>query len=70
MKKKLIILFILIASCSSEIENSKQAEEEITYIKDGRTNLCFAQKTSYSADGYIITSITCVPCDSVRHLLK
>lgn len=58
----------MIISCSSEIKNNEQAFNEITYFKDLKTNLCFAQKTSTSYATYQITSITCVPCDSLVSL--
>lgn len=64
------IITVLFISCSSEIKNSTEASKSITYVKDNRTGLCFGQQTSTSYSGYTITSITCVPCDSVKNLLK
>ncbi len=71
MKKILLVITtIFLLSCDSSIENSEELTTRITYFKDNDTNLCFGQITSSSYGAHTVTSITCVPCDSVKHLLK
>jgi hypothetical protein len=43
----------------------KQYTADITYIRDGRTGLCFAERGM--SNSY---SFTCVPCDSVKKYIK
>jgi len=38
---------------------------EITYFKDKRTGLCYAERGQYYA-----YTMTCVPCDSVEKLIQ
>lgn len=64
-----ILVFTMIG-CDSSIENSEELTTRITYFKDNDTNLCFGQITSTSYSAYTITSITCVPCDSITNLIK
>ena len=56
--------------CDTAITSSEEAAKEITYFKDMRTGLCFGQMTSVTYYSFYINSITCVPCDSVKHLLR
>lgn len=70
MKKLLVFLVLLIAlgSCiktPSEIENLTKIE----YFRDTRTGLCYATITSWTELGYIVRSITCVPCDSLKNVV-
>ena len=45
---------------------------DIIYFKDKRTNLCFGAITSRKARSFDTSGLglTCVPCDSVKHLIK
>jgi hypothetical protein len=70
MKIKYIALLLLLFSCSGVVNDSDEAASRITYFKDKRSGLCFAQVVSYSYSGYTVSSISNVPCDSVKHLLK
>lgn len=77
MKRKLITLSVFIffltviaVSCDSTVKNSKEASDRITYFKDERTGICFAQVTSRTKDSYTVTSIATVDCEKVKHLLK
>jgi len=76
MNKAIIFCSILLASCSTDFQkqpnyirgDSKRwgdsQYQEIRYFKDGRTNLCFAERGT--SNDY---SFTCVPCDSIKNLL-
>lgn len=68
MKYIILILCILLYSCRGKINSAKAAQENITYFQDPKTNLCFAQITSYSYGGHTLISIACVPCDSLVKL--
>lgn len=64
--KKLIIVLLLLTSCQSPnyIEGNDIAIGNIYYVKDKRSNLCFALRSMGTS-----SSFTCVPCDSVKHLI-
>ncbi len=66
------IAFVVLAtmcSCTkSQDFNSTAAQNavaKITYVKDSRTNFCFATVGSRSYGTYMIVSIAHVPCDSI-----
>lgn len=66
MKKILIFWFLII--CVSCETSQTEYENNTRYWRDGRTGLCFASNNvSPTGNAY---SFTCVPCDSVKHLLK
>lgn len=72
MKKLFTIITIttlLLVACQSDIERNEEVKERLSYFKDDRTGLCFAQISSMSYAGYYTVSIAAVPCDSVNHLL-
>lgn len=63
MKLILFVVAVLALSgvgCATREEKAAWAVENIRYLKDTRTGLCFA---SYSGDGS--QYLTCVPCDSL-----
>lgn len=70
----LLLIGVILAACTEASSkrhlDNQQAESEVTYFEDPKTNLCFAQASSQSYLGYNITSITCVPCEAIRELLK
>jgi hypothetical protein len=66
----LIVALGLLAGIDLTSSTTSSKTLDLTYYKDTSTNLCFAKVVSYSAGGRSIASITCVPCDSVKHLLK
>lgn len=72
--KKIIFLSLIciVSSCQfTERTNIDKIEDNITYFKDSRTGLCFAAINSLSLKSLNeFVSITCVPCDSVKHLIK
>lgn len=75
MKTKITILFMLIilfTSCANThtVNNVEHNINDINYIKDSRSNLCFARLGSISSYNYIIISISEVPCEKVEHLLQ
>lgn len=57
-----ILLLLILGSCELK---ERWNYKEIIYFKDTRTGLCFASVLTNTA-----ISITYVPCDSVKHLLK
>lgn len=70
--KYFVILVLLFAGCgqsNTEVE-PEEVKENMTYFRDDRTGLCFASVNSRTYNAYSVTSISCVPCDSVKHLLK
>jgi hypothetical protein len=69
--KKIIIflgLVLLLVSCQmSSKPNVAKVGRNLTYFKDAKTGICFAAVNSYSnSSGNKYTSITCVPCDSLK----
>jgi hypothetical protein len=67
--KKIIYLFILLF-CFVSCQNSSKPDveslkENIVFFKKG--NLCFAAVNSDTYGYYTISSITCVPCDSLKN---
>ncbi len=63
-----------LAACDSDIEARHEAppalnQGNIRYVKDTRTGLCFAAYNSSTDEGYVVTSLSNVPCDSVNSLL-
>lgn len=66
-----LIFLLLLIGCQSEpkyVSPPPSYQPTLTYFKDG--NLCYAATYSRTGDGYIVSSITCVPCDSIRSRLK
>lgn len=72
MKMLLCVLAILISSCSqvrAQEETSPKPEDKIVYIKDHRTNLCFA--TTWGGTWHGGPAMATVPCSSeVEKLLQ
>lgn len=70
MKKLLflIVLFGVLTSCQLTNEpNVNKIERNLVYFKDEKTGLCFAAINSMSSKSLSnSTSITCVPCDSLK----
>jgi len=72
--KKLIYIFLFgVFACDDPTENNLIVEPlykpyNITYFRDERTGLCFAQSSPYpQSNNY---SFTCVPCDSLKKALE
>jgi len=59
------VVMMTFLSCQMSTKTNTK-ELPITYFKDGRTGLCFAAVNSISNSGYEVTSIACVPCDSLK----
>lgn len=68
----LMFLAAALSSCGPQISDETISEDshKIQYFKDERTGLCFGNISSYSYGLNEVASFTCVPCDSVKHLLK
>jgi hypothetical protein len=69
--KKYLLLFTALAfvscgyqsiSLTSDKSDVESVLNNIQYIQDTSTDLCFAQLRSVGADGYATISITNVPC--------
>lgn len=70
MKKAILcFIMILLLSCSNNLHKQEVVNKEVEYFKDQRVGLCFGKIESFNWDGSI-WSFTCVPCDSVKNLLK
>lgn len=62
--KNIILASLLMIGCT----DGESLHRNITYFKDERTGLCFAE---YGNVGSITTdayTITCVPCDSLKNI--
>lgn len=69
MKTILTLLFVFVLF-SCERKTGAEVAGEITYFKDHKTNLCFAKvENSFSGANNYSLSITCVPCENVKHVL-
>lgn len=69
--KKLILVcaLLMLVSCQmNESTDNAQVQNYLTYFKDPRTGLCFASINSSTYGGNRVTSITCVPCDSLKKI--
>lgn len=72
--KKLIILFfglLLLGSCSVNTSGNVNIDaDDIQYVKDDRTGLCFAIVASRKAMSTDATGLgmACVPCDSLKNV--
>lgn len=67
--KNLFIIFItlLFVSCQeNNPSNTDEIKKNIIYFKDHKTGICFAAINSQTSNSYQVTSITCVPCDSLK----
>ena len=74
MKKSILIIALLacLVSCKKVTKIDSDTKAAITYFKDDRTGLCFASVNveSNTQGGTVTsTSITNVPCDSVKNYL-
>jgi hypothetical protein len=75
MKRLVIVLglALMIGGCSvNSSDNVNIDGEDMVYFKDSRTNLCFGAVASRKAMTASTTGlgVTCVPCESVKHLIK
>lgn len=51
-------------------ETASKLVSHLIYVKDQRTNNCFAHYSRWSYGGYYISTIATIPCESVpTHLL-
>jgi hypothetical protein len=59
-------LLLIFGSCQQQSQPDAIATKKgITYFKDTQTGICFGAINIESSSGYLTTSITCVPCDSL-----
>ena len=75
MKKILIALIAVFTFSACEVNTSSNIDfngTDIKYVKDSRTNLCYAviaSRKSFSTDATGM-GFTLVPCKDVQHLIK
>ncbi len=64
------IVLILIQGCQiNEKPEVEGIKENLVYFKDNKTGLCFAAVNSTNTKSMSnSTSITCVPCDSLKNV--
>lgn len=65
-----LLLTFTFCSCKTNFLSQDEISNSIFYFKDKRTNVCFASIYSITKDGYQVVSITHVPCENVKHLIK
>lgn len=73
MKKTFAVLSILLLmGCADDTltVDPYAVTNKITYMKDTASGLCFATLISFTYGYRPVTSIACVPCDSINKLLK
>lgn len=63
--KPLFFLLLTLIFCSCKTNEQKVATT-ISYFKDEKSNLCFAYFKNAGGE----LSITYVPCENVKHLIK
>ena len=71
--KKLIVVSLLSIVTMTSCQQTKQSnpdeiKKNLIYFQDSNTNLCFGAINSITAQGYEVTSVTCVPCDSLKNV--
>jgi hypothetical protein len=64
----IVILFGVCACDEASNVSQNSIEKRIHYLKDTRTNLCFAFLSYFGNKAS--NSMTCVPCDSVQKFLE
>ncbi len=67
MKKLVLIIAPVFVMMSCQISSKSDVEslkKNLTYFKDNTTGLCYASVNS-TVESRDISSITCVPCDSL-----
>lgn len=61
-----LITLVLLCGCDSThgptIDKAAELANQLTYFKDTRTGLCYAAVQSMTNGGFMVTSITNVPC--------
>lgn len=75
MKKTFLTILLSVALFGCGVNSSSNIDfegEDIKHVLDSRTNLCFGVVASRKSNSISTTGLglTCVPCDSVKHLIK
>jgi hypothetical protein len=75
MKKIILVLAVSFGMVSCGVNSSSNIDidgEDVVYFKDSRTGLCFGAVASRKTADFETTGLgmTCVPCESVKHLIK
>lgn len=67
--KKILLICLMLSGCDFKMP-AEQADE-ISYYKDHRTNLCFAENHVISSNGFKFTVFSYVPCTAeVEKLIR
>lgn len=57
--------------CGNALVTQQELNDRMSYVKDNRTNICFAVVSSWTKDAYIVRTIATVPCsDEVTKLIE
>lgn len=64
-----VVMILALAGCQYNNKPSV-VNSDLYYFRDNATGLCFAAINSTTAQLYRVTSITCVPCDSIKNVIK
>jgi hypothetical protein len=69
-----IVLFLSVAACNAQTvrmgsKDTKALVEQIEYIKDLRTGLCFAMISGPTSARFSVLALTEVPCEKVEKFL-
>jgi hypothetical protein len=75
MRRIIIVLGLGLGMMSCSVSTSGNVDvdsNDIKYVRDSRTNLCFGIVASRKSFSTATTGlgVTCVPCESVKHLIK
>lgn len=68
-----IAILVLLCSCTSgtKSEDASGSDSHVSYFKDRRTSICFADYTSLTSEGFSVHAIATVPCSpTVEQLLR
>lgn len=66
----IVLLALVLPSCQFNVKpDTAEIQENIVYFKDPNTGLCFAAVNSTNTKSLSNnSSITCVPCDSLKRV--
>ena len=66
----LIPFAIMLSYCQNPVGNNmpKVYSNGFVYLVDTTTGLCYEKTNSTTYNAYEVTSMTCVPCDSLKRI--
>lgn len=71
LRNLVAVLAVVLTGCQLSSESYvKGIKKNLVYFKDEKTNLCFAAINSITTSSLTeSTSISCVPCDSLKNVI-